>query len=199
MYGLVLFAVVLELILSRFPEVFRVTFHPIFKEGASESILPFTAEAGQLKAKALGLLQLHSENLNLPTCSLPGYRFSAYVSWQVPTSPGPFSGRGLGILFEMYSFYAGRSFGSPCEINRPDALECGAVPLPCKPPWAEEQGSSSFSGPGGAWARIPEPGSLQGSLRRTQVASCAYSLVGSRLFRVGPRNLYVRKSCPVGS
>ena len=122
MYGLVLFAVVLELILSHFPEVFRVTFHPIFKEGASERILPFTAEAGQLKAKALGLLQLHSENLNLPTCSLPGYRFSAHVSWQVPTSPGPFSGRGLGILFETSSFYAGRSSGSPCEINRGQML-----------------------------------------------------------------------------
>ena len=49
-YRLVLFAVVLELILSCFPEVFRVNFHPIFKEGASESVLPFTAEAGQLKA-----------------------------------------------------------------------------------------------------------------------------------------------------
>ena len=54
-YGLVLFAVVLELILSCFPEVFRVTFHPIFKEGASEGVLPFTAQAGQLKAQGFGL------------------------------------------------------------------------------------------------------------------------------------------------
>ena len=119
------------------------------------------------------------------------------ISWQVPASPGPFSGRGLGILFEMYSFYAGRSSGLPCEINRPDASKCGAVPLPRKRPWAEEQGGSSSSGPGGVWAQIPEPGSLQGSLRRTQVASCASSLVGSRLLRVGRRNLYVKKSCPV--
>lgn len=181
-----------------------MTFHPIFKEGASESVSPFTAEPGQLKAQALGLIQLHSQDLNLLTCSLPGYRFSAHVScplvsWQVPTSPGPFSGRGLGILFEMYSFYAGCSSGSPCEINRGQMLWSVAL---CRS-LANLPGQRSravlalpvLEAPGHGFPSL----AVSRSLKRTQVASCTYSLVGSRLLRVGPRNLYVKKSCPVGS
>lgn len=70
------------------------------------SVLPFIADPGQLEAKVLGFIQLQSEQLNLPTCSLPGYRFSAHVgfpliSWQVHTRPGPFSGREAGVRLEV--------------------------------------------------------------------------------------------------
>lgn len=127
--------------------MFRRTFHPIFKEGASESILPFTAEAGQLKAKAFGpYSQLHSENLNSPPAVFLDIDF-------LHTSPGKFlpvqapSGRGLWHPLEMYSFYAGRSFGSPCEINRPDALECGAVLLPANLPGQRSRAVLAFPVP----------------------------------------------------
>lgn len=143
-FCLVLHSVLSQLILSHSPEVVRVTPH-IFTEGESESkcLALRCRGTGTAGSKDTGLSPAPLQ-VTLPTCSLPGYRFSAHVgfpliSWQVHASPGPFPVRKVGIRFGVTrctQFPCSRPSGlSSQNKQRPATWECGAVLLPRKALW----------------------------------------------------------------
>lgn len=189
--------------------VSRVTLCPQFYRGGQweQVSCPSVEEVGWLQAKTLGFIQLLSKQLDLPTCRLPGCRFSAHVGLPLFRSrPLPWQ-RGWRSLWSLRM--CSRSSQVLPWLNKDQMLWsgvlcCSLTKLPGtrgRPFSLHEQGCSSFADLRGHQHRSPRPAVSWEAFLRTQIASYVIPPylpsppphVESKFLRVRPRHLDLRE------